>query len=86
MEPPGAVTSIFVPGKTPTETDPGHPVVGADSEVCTSMFFYASRENAEKALEKYPNIAILTIDEAFDLARETWTEPTRALRREAAAD
>ncbi len=85
VEPPGAVTSIFVPGKTPTETDHGELVAGAESEVCTSMLFYASRENAEKALENYPNIAILTVEEAFELARGTWTEPTRALRQAAAA-
>ncbi len=86
VEPPDAVTSIFVPGKTATETDDGELVVGADSEVCTSMLFYASRENAEQALENYPNIAIFTIEEAFSLARETWTEPTRALRQQAATN
>ena len=86
VDPPGAVTSIFVPGKNPTKTDDAELVVGADSEVCTSMLFYASRENAEKALEDYPNIAIFTIEEAFNLARGTWTEPTRALRRQAAAN
>ena len=86
VQPPDAVTSIFVPGKNPTKTDDDELVVGADSEVCTSMLFYASRENAEKALENYPNIAIFTIEEAFTLARETWTEPTRALRRQAAAN
>ena len=84
VEPPGAVTSVFVPGKPSTETDDGVPVAGADSELCTSMLFYASRENAEKALENYPNIAIFTIEEAFKLARETSTEPTRALRRKVA--
>ena len=82
VEPADAVTSIFVPGKTPTETKDGQPVIGADSEVCRSMLFYASRETAEQALENYPNIAIFTIEEAFDLARETWTEPGRRLRQQ----
>ena len=86
VDPPGAVTSIFVPGRKPTETEDGELAAGADSEVCTSMLFYASRENAERALESYPNIAIFTIEEAFNLARETWTEPTRALRQQATAN
>jgi alkylmercury lyase len=79
VDPPGAVTSIFVPGLSPKETAGDLPV-GADSEVCQSMLFYASRENAERALANYPNIAIFTIEEAFNLAYETWTTPTRVLR------
>ncbi len=82
VEPAGAVTSIFIPGKTPSETKDGESVVGADSEVCTSMLFYASRETAEEALENYPNIAIFTIEEAFNLAHKTWTEPARRLRQQ----
>ncbi len=80
--PAGAVTSVFVPGRTPSETKDGEPVIGADSEVCTSMLFYASREAAEQALENYPNIAIFTIEEAFNLAHKTWTEPARHLRQQ----
>ena len=83
VEPAGVVTSIFVPGKTPTETKDGGPVIGAESEVCTSMLFYESRESAEQALENFPNIAIFTIEEAFNLARKTWTEPARRLREQA---
>jgi len=82
VEPAGAVTSVFVPGKNPTETKEGELVVGADSEVCTSMLFYESRESAEKALEHYPNIAILTIEQAFNLAHKTWTEPARRQRQQ----
>lgn len=85
VDPPGAVTSIFVPGRTPTETGDDELVAGAESEVCTSMLFYASRKNAEKALANYSNIAIFTVEEAFNLARATWTEPTRALRKQAVA-
>ncbi len=84
VEPAGAVTSVFVPGKTPSETKDSRPVVGADSKVCRSMLFYESRESAERALENYPNIAIFTIEEAFNLARETWTKPARRLRQEGA--
>ncbi len=84
VEPAGAVTSIFVPGKTPTETKDGEPVIGAESKVCRSMLFYESRESAEQALENFPNIAIFTIEEAFNLARKTWTEPARRLREQAA--
>ncbi len=83
VEPAGAVTSIFVPGKTPTETKDGELVIGAESEVCRSMLFYESRESAEQALENYPNIAIFTIEEAFNLARKAWTEPARRLREQA---
>ncbi|MFQ5967920.1 MAG: organomercurial lyase [Acidimicrobiia bacterium] len=85
VDPPSAVTSVFVPGRNPTETGDDQPVVGPQSEVCSSMLFFTSREIAEQALENLPNIAILTAEEAFDLARQTWTEPTRALRKKAAA-
>ena len=84
VEPAGAVTSIFVPGKTPSETKDGKVVGGTKSEVCKSMLFYASRETAEQALENYPNIAIFTIEEAFNLMRETSTESVRRLREQAA--
>ena len=84
VEPAGAVTSIFVPGKTPSETKDGKVVGGAKSEVCTSMLFYESRESAEQALENYPNIAIFTIEEAFNVMRETSTEPVRRLREQGA--
>ena len=84
VEPAGAVTSIFVPGRTPSETKDGEPVIGAESEVCRSMLFYASRETAEQALENYPNIAIFTIEEAFNLAHATLTEPARRLRQQGA--
>ena len=46
------------------------------------MLFYASREAAEQALENYPNVAIFTIEQAFNLARKTWTEPARQLRQQ----
>jgi hypothetical protein len=46
------------------------------------MIFYASRESAEQALENYPDIAIFTIEQTFNLARKTWTEPARQLRRQ----
>lgn len=82
VDPPGAVTSIFVPGLSPKERSGDLPV-GAESEVCQSMLFYASRDNAERALADYPNIAIFTIEEAFNLAHETWTAPTRQLREAA---
>ncbi len=82
VEPADAVTSVFVPGKTPTETKDGDAVIGVDSDVCTSMLFYASRESAEQALGSYPNIAILTIEQAFNLAHKTWAEPARQLRQQ----
>ena len=46
------------------------------------MLFYESRETAEQALENYPNIAVFTIEEAFYLGREAWTEPARQLRQQ----
>ncbi|MFQ5966451.1 MAG: organomercurial lyase [Acidimicrobiia bacterium] len=89
VEPPSAVTSVFVPGRTATQTDSGEPPIGADSEVCTSMLFFTSRENAESALKRYPNIAIFTIEEAFNLAFSTSTKliraPPRTSRRPIAA-
>ena len=85
VDPPTTVTSIFLPGLTATETRNGLPVIGAESELCGSMLFFGSRETAEEAFENLPNIAILTVEEAFELAREIFIEPMRTWRQAAKA-
>ncbi len=85
VDPPSTVTSIFLPGLSAKETSDGHPVAGAESELCGSMLFFVSRETAEEAFENLPNIAILTVEEAFELAREIFIEPMRTWRQDAKA-
>ena len=77
---PPTTTSVFLPGLSATETRNGLPVGGAESKLCRSMLFFSSRETAEEAFENLPNIAILTVDEAFELARPVFIEPSRSWR------
>ena len=43
------------------------------------MHFFSSREGASKWANERPGTAILTVEEAFRLAREVWIEPWQAL-------
>ena len=80
VDPPTTVTSIFLPGWSATETRNGVPVAGPESKLCSSMLFFSSRETAEEAFKNLPNIAILTVDEAFELVRPVFIEPSRSWR------
>lgn len=62
-------------------------VVGTDSDLrggprsprCLQMLFFASRDSAQQWLDGHNDVAILTLNEAFDLAREFQIEPARRL-------
>ena len=72
VEPSDTVLSVIIPGITPA-CDTNR--TGPDSAVCSYMHFFSSREAAEKWLKENPTVAILTPDEAFQLARANWIEP-----------
>lgn len=56
--------------KTPTTN--AH--TGPHSEACSQMHFFASHETAEIWLQDRPGIAIFTVEEAWQLAKENWLD------------
>ncbi|HAC17748.1 MAG TPA: hypothetical protein EYN72_09825 [Dehalococcoidia bacterium] len=40
------------------------------------MHFFSSREGAESWVGGRPGIAVLNLDEAFELAQEVWVRPS----------
>jgi alkylmercury lyase len=78
---------------TPTEVADVHPeasvvsVVGGETDMrggpesprCSQMLFFESRESAQTWLQGRANVAILTVEEAFKIAREFQIEPARRL-------
>lgn len=77
VNPPTTVLSIVVPGITPTcdlkaKTGPQGPV-------CSTMHFFGSKEVATSWLKDNPGMAILSIEEAWQLAYAVWIEPLQQL-------
>lgn len=52
-------------------------VAGPDSEICTQMPFFASRQAGERWQADHPGVAILDLDQAREVARAYVTEPGR---------
>ncbi len=72
--PSSTVLSIAVPGiSCRTETSTG-PDTGPQSEACSQMYFFTSRETAETWLKDSPGIAIFTVEEAWQLAKAHWLD------------
>jgi alkylmercury lyase len=72
--PSSTVLSISVPGiSCRTETSTG-PATGPQSETCSQMYFFTSRETAETWLKDSPGIAIFTVEEAWQLAKAHWLD------------
>ena len=74
--PSDVVLSITIPGVScRTKNDSlDKPQTGPKSDGCSQMFFFNSLKAAEEWLVEHPNIAILTVDEACQLARINWIE------------
>jgi alkylmercury lyase len=72
-EPEGAVLSIVVPGYS-AACGPGQKG-GAQGAVCSSMHFFRELEAATTWLVAQPDLAILTLEEAWKLALRVWIEP-----------
>jgi alkylmercury lyase len=77
--PETAVLSITVPGVSCRTDESCGPNTGPQSEACSQMHFFHSRETAEIWLKDRPGIAILTVAEAWELAQENWLEKKRQL-------
>jgi alkylmercury lyase len=75
IDPAITVLSIAVPGVTPScdlkaKTGPQGPV-------CPTMHFFSSKIVAIPWLEDHPGMAILSIEEAWQLAYRVWIEPSQ---------
>jgi alkylmercury lyase len=74
QSPSTTVLSITVPGLSCRTDGSCGPETGPKSEACSQMYFFASRESAETWLQDRPGIAILTVDEAWRLAKANWLD------------
>jgi len=71
VRPEGTIVSV-VGGKTDMRGGP-------DSPRCSQMLFFGSRESANQWLHGRSNVSILTVEEAFEIARQFQIEPARRL-------
>jgi alkylmercury lyase len=70
--PPSTVSSVVLPGLSCTRDR-----TGPRSPVCNQMHFFATRAAAETWAKDHPGVAILTIEESFELARLQWIDRKR---------
>ncbi|MDH3944601.1 MAG: organomercurial lyase [Anaerolineae bacterium] len=52
---------------------------GPESPRCSSMHFFASRENAEQWSASHPGVSVMSPDQIYQLAREFQIEPALAI-------
>ncbi len=76
-EPGGIVLSIVVPDYS-AACQLGQ-AGGAQGAVCSSMHFFSDRRAASTWLVAQPDLAILTLEKARELARQVWIEPFKRL-------
>jgi alkylmercury lyase len=50
---------------------------GPASSVCSQMFFFANRSSAETWVRERAGVAVLSVEGAFELARQRFVEPAR---------
>lgn len=77
LTPATAVSSIVVPGMTSNCESCVPHQTGPESAVCSQMHYFASRASAERWLQDHPDVAVLTVHEAFELAKVVWLEPRK---------
>ena len=77
--PSSTVLSVTVPGISCRTDGSCGPETGPQSEACSQMRFFASRESAEVWLKDRPGIAVLTVDEAWQLAKANWIDRRRQM-------
>jgi alkylmercury lyase len=77
--PDSTVLSITIPGVScRTEASCG-PDTGPQSEACSQMHFFTSRETAATWLKDRPGIAIFSVEEAWQLAQANWLDRRPAI-------
>jgi len=77
--PETAVSSIVVPGMTANCESCIPNQTGPESAVCSQMFYFASKESANQWVIDHSDVAILTVQEAFELAKQVWLEPRKQI-------
>ncbi|MFQ5433312.1 MAG: organomercurial lyase [Anaerolineae bacterium] len=77
--PETAVLSITVPGVSCRTDESCGPDTGPQSEACSQMHFFSTHETAVAWLKNRPGIAILTVEEAWQLAQANWLEKKRQM-------
>lgn len=83
--PDTAVLSITVPGVSCRTGESCGPDTGPQSEACSQMHFFSSRETAETWLQDRPGIAIFTVEEAWQLAQVHWLAKKRQIETQETA-
>lgn len=73
LDPPETVLSITIPGVT-LGCEAGAKS-GPQGPVCSAIHFFSSREAASTWTATHPGMAILSVDEAWQLAHEVWIKP-----------
>ena len=71
VQPESAVVSVIKPG--------GDMSAGPESTRCTHMLFFESRETAEQWKQNRVGLYLLTVEEAFQVAKEFQIDPARNL-------
>ena len=76
FNPASTVLSVVVPGTSQAcEPDQNG---GANGTACSSMNFFATREEAEEYLGADTDVSILTVEQASELAQRAWVKPYRS--------
>lgn len=73
VSPPDTVLSVVIPGVTPS-CQPGVKS-GPQGPLCSAIHFFSAYEAASTWLVEHPGMAILSLDETWQLAREVWIKP-----------
>jgi alkylmercury lyase len=76
FNPASTVLSVVVPG-TSQACEPDQKG-GANGAACSSMNFFATREEAEEYLGADTDVSILTVEQASELAQRAWVVPYRS--------
>ena len=75
FDPASTVLSVVIPGISQAcEPDQKG---GAEGAACSSMNFFATREEAEEYLGAGTDVSILTVGQASELAQRVWVKPYR---------
>ncbi len=83
VEPESVVVSVDIPGDVPDHPSAcatgvaGQPQDGAVSASCSSMHYLRTRDEGERWRVTHPNVAILSLADAWQVARAVWIEPFR---------
>ena len=77
--PEQTVLSVTVPGVSCATGESCLPnKTGPQSDACSQMHFFSSREAADVWLKDHPGVVVFSLDQAYRLARENWIDRVRA--------